>query len=692
MNQLQDEQIRKNYPHSEKKSVIDYFHGIPIEDPYRGLEEIESDSVSSWIKAQNQLTDDVLNNFPERDAIKKRLTQLQYRDEVLEVKQSHGCLFFLKKLSTKEQPVLYFQPEDTEERILIDVNKIDPAGTTSLDYFFPSHNGKTLAYGLSKGGSEWSVLHLIDVSSGEPLSEKIERAKWSEVRWTKNDSAFYYTRFPKPGEVPPGEEVFGSHIRFHKLGTDPDLDPVIFDNPENPQEYPLPELSPDDSFMLVRAYRFVSSDLHFIDLTTTPPKKIPIVTESQWLFTPLISHNHVYIYSNHKSSHFGLYRAEKENLQISSWETTLEPETDILQDVQLVSDKIIALWLHDVKSKVTLHDLDGALISEIPLPKSGTVDPADKGGGFRGGIEHSDVYFNCMSFFQAQTTYQFNIPSGELKEFFKMDLNLESSKYEITEEWYESRDGTRVHMFILHPSQFTLTGDNLTLLYGYGGFNISMTPFFSPNLLYWVEQGGIAAIANIRGGGEHGAAWHKAGILSNKQNVFDDFIAAAEHLIQRKYCSSKTLAILGGSNGGLLVGAVTTQRPELFTAVYCVVPLLDMLRYHHFSIGKTWIPEYGNPEKAEEFQWLRAYSPYQNIQEDVVYPAILFRTALNDSRVDPTHAFKMTALMQNLPQTTNPILLWTESEAGHGAGSSVAKLINEGTQMLSFFLWRMKDS
>ncbi len=690
---MQDEQVRKNYPPSDKKIVIDRLHGIPIEDPYRWLEEIENDTVCSWIDAQNKLTDDVLNSLPEKEAIKKRLTQLQYRDELLRVKESHNGLFFVKKLADKEQPVLYFRKKDTnEERVLIDVNEIDPDGTTSLDYFFPSYDGKILAYGLSEGGSEWAVLHLMNISSGGLISEKIERAKWSLVCWTKNDSGFYYTRFPKPGEVPPGEEVFGSHIRFHKIGTDPDLDPVIFENPENPQEYPFPELSPDGSFMIVRAFRFIASDLYYIDLTTTPPKKTPIVTKSQWLLTPFISHNHVYIYSNHNSPNFGLYRTDKDNLQMNSWETILEPQTDILQDVQLVSDKILALWLHEVKSKVTLHDHDGELLAEIPLPKSGTVDPMDMGGGFSGSLEYSDVYFNCMSFFQAPTMYHYNIPSGELREFFKMDLDLDLSKYEVTEEWFQSKDGTRVHMFLIHPPQLQLNGENPTLLYGYGGFNVSMNPFFSPNFICWVEQGGVVAVANIRGGGEHGDAWHKAGILYKKQNVFDDFIAAAEHLIQKKYCSSKTLTIFGGSNGGLLVGAATVQRPDLFTAVYCAVPLLDMLRYHHFSIGKTWVPEYGDPEKLEDFKWLKAYSPYQNVQEDVSYPAVLFKTAINDSRVDPTHALKMAALMQSLSQTTNPILLWIESAAGHGVGRSVTKLIIEGTRMLSFFLWRIKKS
>ncbi|MFX0126442.1 MAG: hypothetical protein ACFFAE_22685, partial [Candidatus Hodarchaeota archaeon] len=476
---MRDEQIRKNYPSSDKKIVVDQLHGIPVEDPYRWLEDIESESVSSWITAQNNLTDKILNSYPERETIKNRLTQLQYRDEVLKVKESRSGLFILKKLSSKEQPVLYFQAKDiTEERVLIDVNEVDPAGTTSLDYFFPSHEGTILAYGLSEGGSEWAILYLMNVPSGELLDKKIERAKWSSVQWKKDDSAFYYTRFPKPGDVPPGEEVFGSHIRLHELRTDPDLDPVIFENPENPQEYPIPVLSPDGSFMIVRAYRFIASDLYLIDLTTNPPKTIPLVTESEWLLSPFISQNHVYIHSNHISPNFGLYRTEKENFQMASWETVLEPQSDILQDVELVSDKIMALWLHDVKSKVTLHELDGVLVKEITLPITGTVNPADMGGGFNGGLEYSDVYFNCMSFFQAQTTYQFNIPSGNLIEFFKMDLNLDLTKYEITEEWYQSQDGTRVHMFIIHSSQ--LAGDNPTILYGYGGFNVSMTPFFSP--------------------------------------------------------------------------------------------------------------------------------------------------------------------------------------------------------------------
>jgi prolyl oligopeptidase len=686
-----DSQIQNKYPNTEKKIVTEHIHGTTIQDFYQWLEGTSDAAVASWIEAQNRLTDEVLNNVQKRDSIRKRLMQLQYRDEVLKVKESRNGLFILKKLASEEQPILYFQSRGTseEERVLVNVNQIDTAGTTSLDYYFPSHNGKTLAYGLSEGGSEWATLYLMDVDTGDQLEEKIERAKWSIIQWTSDSSAFYYTRFPKPGEVPSGEEVFRSHVRFHELGTNPEKDPIIFENPDNPQEYPFPVLSPDDSFMIVRSFRFIASDLYIIDLKTTSPQKKPIVTESQWLLTPFIGKSRAYILSNHESPNFGLYGATKDNLNLESWETILKPQTDILQDIQLVSDKIMALWLHDVKSKVTLHELDGTLVSDIPIPKIGAVDPKNRGGGMSGGLNYNDVYFNYMSFFQAPTTYRYTIPSGTLTEFFSPDLDLDMSPYKVTEVWYPSKDGTKVHMFILHPQELSLTGKNPTILTGYGGFNISYTPFFSPNSIHWVEQGGVFALANIRGGGEHGDDWHKAGHLEKKQNVFDDFIAAAEFLIQERYCSKETLAIYGGSNGGLLVGAVTVQRPKLYAAVYCAVPLLDMLRYHHFSIGKTWIPEYGDPDKPEDFQWLLAYSPYHHVKLDVEYPAILFKTAVNDSRVDPSHALKMTGLMQSNTKTTKPILLRVESAAGHGVGRSIIKLIEEGTEMLSFFHWRL---
>ncbi len=689
-----DSQIRIEYPRTEKKIVTKYMHGVPIQDSYQWLEETSDATVASWIEEQNRLTDEVLNNVQKRDSIKKRLTQLQFRDEVLKVKESRNGIFILKKLASEEQPILYFQPRDTPEteRVLVDVNQIDSAGTTSLDYYYPSHDGKTLAYGMSKGGSEWATLYLLDVNTGDQLKERIERAKWSLIQWTRDDSAFYYTRFPKPGEVPPGEEVFGSHVRYHELGTDPENDPIIFENPTNPQEYPFPVLSSDDSFMIVRSYRFTASDLYIIDLTTSPPQKKPMVIGSQWLLTPFIGKSRIFILSNHESPNFGLYYTVKNNLEMKSWETILKPQTDILQDVQMVSDKIMALWLHDAKSKVTLHELDGTLVSDILIPKIGAVDPLDMGGGMSGGLDYDDVYFNYMSFFHAPMTYKYTISSGILTEFFNPDLDLDSSPYKVTEVWYPSKDETKIHMFVVHPQQLSLTGKNPTILYGYGGFNISNTPIFSPNFIHWVEQGGVFALANIRGGGEHGDDWHKAGNLDKKQNVFDDFIAAAESLIREGYCSTETLAIYGRSNGGLLVGAVTVQRPALFAAVYCSVPLLDMLHYHHFSIGKTWIPEYGDPDKPEDFQWLFAYSPYHHVKLDVEYPAILFKTAVNDSRVDPSHALKMTALMQSNTKTTNPILLRVESAAGHGVGRSITKIIEEGTEMLSFFYWRLRPS
>jgi len=680
------------YPLTKTKLVEEEVYGVLIKDYYRWLEDIENLEVKQWIQAQNNFAKEILDRIKERKSIQKLLEERLRFDQVIVTREYKTGWFFLKKQHDKQQPVLYFRSrrQPSEDKILLDVNELDPSGFTALSWWYANLDGTLLVYGISKEGSDWTTAYIMNVETGKHFEEKIERTRFTFLCWKKDNSGFYYTRHPKVGEVPKGEENFHSHVRYHKLGTNPENDPIIFENPTRLYEYPIPTLSKDESFMIIMSFRFISSDLYMVDLTINPPEHHPILTDSNWLITPFISDNYVYFLSNHKSPKYGLYRTTTNKLKIDDWECIISPGEDILKNVRLVSDRIAALWLHNATNRLTIHNLDGNFQKDIPIPKDGTAVREIMNGELSGEPEFDNIYFDYQSFTQPPMIYEYNIPTGKLTIFHEASPKLGNKKLTVTKIWYPSKDGTKVHMFIIHQTNLKLNRKNPIILYGYGGFNISITPFFSPADLIWIENGGVMAYPNIRGGGEFGEEWHKAGILQRKQNVFDDFIAAAEFLIDQGYTTSNKLAICGASNGGLLVGAVYAQRPDLFEAVYCNVPLLDMIRFHHFSLGKTWIPEYGDPEKPEDFNWLYAYSPYHNVKQDTNYPAILLHTATEDSRVDPSHAMKMAALMQNNLYSKKPVLLWVEPKAGHGFGKPISEIINENTNILSFFTWRLK--
>ncbi len=682
------------YPSTKVKLVEEEIYGVEIKDSYRWLEESENPEVIEWIQAQNHFTRDILNQIKERKSIQKLVEERIRFDQVIITREHENGWFFLKKHHDKQQLVLYFRSRENPsmDKVLIDTNELDSSGFTSLNWWYASHDGTLLAYGLSKEGSDWSIGHIMNVESGKHFEETIERVRYTTLCWKKDNSGFYYTRHPKVGEVPDGEESFHSHVRYHALGTNPENDPIIFENPKRLYEYPEPFLSKDGAYMIIMSYRFISTDLYFVDLISDPPKTRPILTDSNWIITPHTSEENIYFLSNHESPKYGFYKTTSKKLEIEHWESVISPGEDILQDIKLVSHKIVALWLHEATSLLTVHNLDGVKQKDIPIPKDGTAVHIVTNGQLSGEPEFDNLYFDYQSFTQPPIMYEYNIPKEKLTIFHEARPKLENMELTVSKVWYSSKDGTKVHMFIIYPKNLELNGKNPTILYGYGGFNISITPFFSPDNQIWFENGGILAYPNIRGGGEFGEEWHKAGILNKKQNVFDDFIAAAEFLIEQGYTSPSKLAIDGASNGGLLVGAVCVQRPDLFEAVYCNVPLLDMTRFHNFSLGKTWIPEYGDPEKPEDFKWLYAYSPYHHVKQGVNYPAVLLHTATEDSRVDPSHAMKMVALLQKASDSKKPVLLWVESKAGHGFGKPISALIDEYTNILSFFTWRLKKS
>ena len=679
------------YPESPKRPISESLHGKKITDYYQWLEDPNSDETKIWIEKQNKLSLDVIGTIEGQEELKDKLRSLFRYEQLLSTKKRGETLFYLKKDPTNQQPLLYMLNENKEEKILVDTNTSDSTGLTSLDYYFPSKDGTLIAYGTSKGGSEWSEITILNINSGEQYPEKIPRARWTSLMWKEDNSGFYYTRFPKVGEVPEGQEVFNSHVRYHELGTDPDTDQVIFAYPEKPQEYPTPLISPDERFMLVMLYRFVSNDLYLIDLEDIDNPPIALVLDSSNFYFPGIHNDNIYIRSDFEHERYALYKTTRSTISSEKWECIIKSDKDVLLEFELTKSHIVVSWLSDVSSKITIHDLNGKLITEVPIPEKGSIDNRID-VPLSCDIASDTFYFNYQNFILPARTYEYNIQEKALTVIHQPDLEIDSSQIMIKDVWYTSKDGTKVHMFIIHPKELILNANNPTILYGYGGFNISMIPTYGPHIISWVEKGGIYAIANIRGGSEHGEAWHKAGQLKNKQNVFDDFIYAAKYLIDTEYCTPNTLGIWGGSNGGLLVGAVAVQEPSLFGAVYCAVPLLDMIKYHRFSIGKTWTPEYGNPDIEEEFQWLYAYSPYHNVNLELDSPAILFKTAVNDSRVEPCHALKMTALMQNLSNIKKPILLLVDMGAGHGLGRPLDKQIMDSTRFLSFFQWRLRNN
>ncbi|MFX0086599.1 MAG: prolyl oligopeptidase family protein [Candidatus Hodarchaeota archaeon] len=688
MKELNQKAIK--YPETLVMSVEETLHDVKIVDEYRWLEEIKNQEVKKWLKLQNEHTRKILDQIPYREKLKARLEELLQIEHMFLPKETDSGWFFRKRGPKDQQPVLFFQSKgnSSSEIELINVNKLNSSGLISIDFWEPSSDGKLLAYGQSKGGSEWATIHIMDIQDPEKpkiLKDKIERTKFTHISWDKDAGGFYYMRFPDIGEVPSGEQHFHSHIRYHKLGTNPKEDPIIYKNPDKPYEYPLFSISSDQTHMIIMSYRFITVDLYYVDLTTDPPEIHPIITDSKWMIEAHVGKENIYLKSNHDTPKFAIYKTIKEQLPIENWKCIISPvNDDIIQSFKLIGNKIAVLWLRNVTNRITIHDLNGNLEYEVKIPMNGSVewDVVDI-------LDFDNLFLYYQSWIDPPQIFKHKIGSEVLEKFYEKKLPINTEGIDIIHVFYSSKDKTKVHMFLLHQKGIKLNKNNPTILYGYGGFGVSLTPSFSTAFLSWIENGGIVAIANIRGGGEHGDEWHKAGRLDKKQNVFDDFIAAANYLISKGYCSPKTLGIYGGSNGGLLVGAVTVQKPELFGAVYCSVPLLDMLRYHHFSLGKTWIPEYGNPEDPEQFKWIYAYSPYQQIKEDSQYPAILFYTAEDDSRVEPIHAMKFAAKMQKI-KGKKPKLIWFEPASGHGVGTPLSKTIDNTTDMLAFFLWQLK--
>ncbi len=677
-------------PKAKTEVVEDNIHGHKIADPYRWLENSQASDTQQYVHDELAYTRSILDPLPGRAQTHQRLTQLLSIGTIGTPQLGGNFYFYTRREGTQNQPVLFVREGiNGKDRTLLDVNQLAADGTVALDWWFPSEDGKYVAYGTSAGGSEESTLKVIETATGKQLPDTIERTRFASVAWKKDNSAFFYSRHPKKGDVPSGEEVYHVKIFYHVMGTDPAKDPLIFGEGRKAQDIPGVQLADDDDrWLLITVFQgWAKSEMYLQDLKAgTPP--VEITSGKDFLYSGEVYQNKLYITTNEDAPRSRVLVVDAANPKRENWKEIVPQSDAVLQNTAIVGGKLGAQYEKNASSLLKLFQLDGKFIDDIPLPAIGTVS----GTGSK--WNRQEIFFGFQSFTIPPSIYHYDLSSRKTNLWDKVNApGIDPSAYEVHQLWYTSKDGTKVPMFVFHKKGLELNGHNPMLLTGYGGFNVSLTPSFVGGRYIWLEHGGIFAVANLRGGAEFGEDWHQAGMLQKKQNVFDDFISAAEFLISQKYTDKDHLAIQGGSNGGLLVGAAFTQRPDLYRAVVCQVPLLDMLRYQNFQIAKLWIPEYGSAEDSKQFDWLYAYSPYHHVKPGTQYPAILFMTADTDTRVDPMHAKKMAALMQaeaaNGQSRERPILLRIETKAGHGAGKPITKQIEEGTDIYSFLFWQL---
>jgi prolyl oligopeptidase len=692
-------------PKAKVAPVEDTVQGHKIVDRYRYLENPNDPDTRTYVEQELSYTRSLLDPLPGRDKINARLAQLLEIGTVGAPQMGGKYYFHTRREGNQNQPILYVREGlrdglndglNDDDRVLLDVNQLAADGTIALDWWYASEDGRYVAFGTSPSGSEISTLRVIETASGKLLPDAIERTRAASLAWKRDNSGFFYTRYPRKGDVPEGQEVYHRHVFYHALGADPAGDLLIFGDGRDPEWWPNVSLSEDGRWLLIdEEHGWTKTELFLKDLTS---KNLPIAITSgkDFRYGADFFAGKLYITTNEDAPRYRVLVADATNARRENWKELIPQSDAVLQGASVTGGKLLAQYEHNATSELKLFGLDGKKLADIPLPAIGDVFSVS------GRYDRNEVFFGFQSFTVPPSVYRVvltDVLTDDLTDvksalWAKVEApSIDPSAYDVRQVWYASKDGTKVPMFVVSKKGIEKNGKNPTLLTGYGGFNVSLKPTFNRSMYLWMEHGGIYAVANLRGGAEFGEDWHRAGMLEKKQNVFDDFIAAGEYLIAQKYTDRDRLAIFGGSNGGLLMGAMITQRPGLFRAVVCAVPLLDMLRYQNFQIAKLWIPEYGSADDARQFEWLYAYSPYHHVQPGVEYPAILFMTGDTDTRVDPMHAKKMAALMQaearNGASRDKPILLRIETKAGHGQGKPVTKQIEESTDMYSFLFWQL---
>ena len=673
------------YPTTEKRVVIDSYFGTDIQDPYRWLEDDLSEETMDWVNNQNKTTFNYLNSIPYKRNIKKRLEQIWNYEKRTSPFNEGDYTYYYKNNGLQNQYVVYRKKDSEDEEVFLDPNSFSEDGTISLTGLDFSKNGNLVSYSISEGGSDWRKVVVMDTETKEIISDTLTNIKFSGISW-KNNDGFFYSSYDKPEGSELSEMTDNHKLYYHKLNTDQNQDKLIFGGKSTDKyRYVSSSVSEDNKYLFITASNLTDGNKLFVMNLTKDSNKIEVVSDDETTDDYVIETdgNTFYILTNSNAPNKKLVRTKYNRLNQKYWIDVI-PETENVLNISVGGGYFFAEYYLDAISDVSQYDYNGKLIRKLDLPGLGSFS------GLWGKKEQKELYFSFSNYYIPTSIYSYNSEKGDSSLFWKSDIRFNSSEYISKQIFYESKDGTKVPMIITHKKNIKLNGKNPTILYGYGGFNISRTPGFSVTNAIWMDLGGVYAVPNIRGGGEYGKEWHNAGTKLNKQNVFDDFIAAAEYLISSNYTSSDHLAIRGGSNGGLLVGAVMTQRPDLMKVALPAVGVLDMLRYHKFTAGAGWAFDYGISEESEEmFEYLLGYSPIHNVEENVEYPATLVTTGDHDDRVVPAHSFKFAAHLQDKQIGKNPVLIRIEKDAGHGGGTPLSKTIDQYSDIFSFTLFNM---
>jgi prolyl oligopeptidase len=677
-----------SYPAARCSDQVDTLHGRVVADPYRWLEDPNSEESQAWIAAQNDLTQGILAEIPVRSRLVDRLTGLwnyeRYGIPVKRRTESGVLYFYFKNDGLQNQSVLYVQDGlDGEPRVLIDPNGLAVDGTVALSGYSISEDGRYLAYGIAKSGSDWQEWAVREVATGVDLADRLDWVKFSGASWSHDHQGFFYSRYDAPDESNQFEAI--NHFQklyYHRVGTGQSADVLVYDRPDQKEWGFNGGVTDDGRYLIISVWLGTDSrNLLFYQDLEKPGATVELIPAFEAGFSIVGNDGpRFWVWTDLDAPRGRLIEIDLERPDREDWKTLIPESAETLESVNLVNHQFVASYLKDAYNAVTIFDLQGQWVRSVDLPGIGTT------GGFGGDREDTETFYSFTGFTMPSSIYRYDLTTGTSALFRQPTVDFDPAAYETTQVFYASSDGTQIPMFITHRRGLELNGQNPTVLYAYGGFNISITPSFSPGNLVWMEQGGIYAVANLRGGGEYGEEWHQAGMKHQKQTVFDDFIAAAEWLIGAGYTSPSKLAISGGSNGGLLVGACLVQRPDLFGAALPAVGVLDMLRFHKFTIGWAWCSEYGNPDEAEDFEALYRYSPLHNLVPGTAYPATLITTADRDDRVVPAHSFKFAAALQAAQAGDRPTLIRIETKAGHGAGKPIAKVIEEVADKWAFLL------
>ncbi|NQU34938.1 MAG: S9 family peptidase [Bacteroidetes bacterium] len=685
--QCQPPKEKIKYPVAKKTDSVDVYFGKKVNDPYRWLEDDNSEETALWVAEENKVTNAYLDKIPFRPALEKRLTEIWNYPKYGVPFNKGDNYFFFKNNGIQNQSVMYIQHGlDGDPEVLLDPNTLSEDGTVALSSLGISKDGIYLAYGISRGGSDWNEIYVMNIATREILEDHINWVKFSGISW-KGDG-FFYSSYDEPNE---GDELSGQNqfhkVYFHQLGKSQKDDLLIFEDNDNPLRNFYAYLTEDEKFLIIGETESTSGNaLYAAKLDQLTNIKFTKIAEGFDYDYNVIDNigNELLLITNHKAPNKKLVLTKYNNADPSNWKNVIPESENVLEGASLVGELLFAQYLKDASSKAYFYNLDGSFVRELELPAIGTLS------GFNGEKNKNTAFYGFTSFTFPSSVYKLDVANGKSDLMHSSEVDFDPDKYVTNQIFYESKDGTKVPMFIIHKKGLKMDGNNPTMLYAYGGFNISLTPSFSISRSAFIEQGGIYVMANLRGGGEYGEEWHEAGTKLQKQNVFDDFIYAAKYLIKNKYTSSEKLAIIGGSNGGLLVGACMTQQPELFKVAIPIVGVMDMLRYHNFTIGWAWASDFGRSDDDEEmFKYLLGYSPLHNIKKGVNYPATLAITADHDDRVVPAHTFKFMASLQENNGGNNPVLVRIETKAGHGAGKPTAKQISEAADMYSFIMYNL---